>query len=208
MLKFLKLHTYIQTLQYTKQYNKYTIQKNSTFYKPFTQCFSSSSLNILIIFSCPGHFKSDCEPIDRYIFYLAFENSMCHEYITEKVYYNAYAKGAIPVIMGPSIEDCEILLPPFSYIHVNQFKDPEELSKKLIDISKNEDMLMSYHRWRNHFKVLNEHGYFNSYSMHYCRLCEALNYNSEEPKVYNETHLKQFLDRKISCSLKLPVQLE
>ena len=43
--------------------------------------------------TCPGHFKKDCPGINNYKFYLAFENSNCLEYITEKVFWNAYEKG-------------------------------------------------------------------------------------------------------------------
>lgn len=34
---------------------------------------------------CPGHFRKDCLSLNQYKFYLAFENSNCDEYITEKV---------------------------------------------------------------------------------------------------------------------------
>ena len=36
---------------------------------------------------CPGHFNNDCKLLDDYKFYLAFENSNCDDYITEKVRY-------------------------------------------------------------------------------------------------------------------------
>jgi len=43
-----------------------------------------------------------------------------------------------------------------------------------------------YHEWRFHFTALNEHGYFGAPIRHYCRLCEALNYNSKEEKLYED----------------------
>ena len=42
--------------------------------------------------TCSGHFTRDCPDLDDYEFYLAFENSLCSEYITEKVWWNAYSK--------------------------------------------------------------------------------------------------------------------
>ena len=42
-----------------------------------------------------GHFTADCPDIGKYGFYLAFENSLCSEYITEKLWWNAYHKVVI-----------------------------------------------------------------------------------------------------------------
>jgi hypothetical protein len=42
-----------------------------------------------------GHFTADCPDIGKYRFYLAFENSLCSGYITEKLWWNAYYKVVI-----------------------------------------------------------------------------------------------------------------
>ena len=49
---------------------------------------------------CDGNFRMDCNKINQYKFYFAWENSACQEYITEKVWWNAYHKGAVPVVLG------------------------------------------------------------------------------------------------------------
>ncbi|XP_059047184.1 4-galactosyl-N-acetylglucosaminide 3-alpha-L-fucosyltransferase 9-like [Achroia grisella] len=152
--------------------------------------------------TCPGHFKSDCDMLSEYIFYFSFENSFCSQYLTEKIFQNAYSKGAIPVILGPSIEDCEQLLPPMSYIHTDNFDTPEKLASELIHISQNNETIFRYHRWRNDFEVVNEHGYFGTKSYHYCRVCEALNYNDDSPTVYDEESLRLFLDPMLTCRKK------
>ena len=93
--------------------------------------------------TCAGHFMRDCPDLNDYKFYLAFENSLCSEYITEKLWWNAYSKvgraqryrpdaspqGAVPIVMGGVSEgDYSRLAPPNSYLHVDQFKGPEDLA--------------------------------------------------------------------------------
>ncbi|KPJ02827.1 Alpha-(1,3)-fucosyltransferase [Papilio xuthus] len=149
--------------------------------------------------SCPGHFRADCPIISEYLFYLVFENSKCEEYLTEKSFYHAYSKGAIPVIMGPTVEECEKLLPPDSFLHVDNYDTAEELAIEIINISKDMPRLLLYHEWRRHFQVVNEHGYFGSKSQHYCRICEALNYNDQDVKIYDEDMLRPFFDMSSAC---------
>lgn len=135
--------------------------------------------------------------MNDYKFYLAFENGDCREYITEKTWWNAYHKGAIPVIMGASLQDCPRLLPPKSYINVRNFSSPASLASYLMYLNNSLSEYNSYFEWKRNYKVVNEHGYFQSPVYHYCRLCEALNYNDPGPKVYD--NLEDFWDRKKDC---------
>ncbi|CAH0564307.1 unnamed protein product [Brassicogethes aeneus] len=146
--------------------------------------------------TCPGHFRSNCKDIDRYMFYLAFENSNCDEYLTEKVWWNAFEKNSIPVVMGANIYNYKKLLPLGSYLNIDQFASPRDLAEYIKVLNKTEGYLDMYN-WKKNFKVLNEHGYFNSKSYHYCRICEALNYNGREKKVYN--NLDNFWSVKKNC---------
>lgn len=143
--------------------------------------------------------RAECEFMSHYLFYLVLENSMCKEYMTEKLFYHAYSKGAIPVIHGPPLQDCEALLPPNSFIHIDSFSNVKELVEEILNISQNEEKLLTYHFWRNDFAVLNEHGYFGSKSYHMCRLCEGLNYNDFIGNVYNEERIKDHFDRQRNC---------
>lgn len=141
-----------------------------------------------IIFRRPGHFDRDCEAINDYKFYLSFENSNCDEYITEKAWWNAYSKNAIPIIMGAPATSLAKLLPPGSYINVEGFASPKDLATYIQYMSTSRDEFKSFFTWKKEFKILQEHGYFKSDSYHYCRICEALNYNSREKKVYEDLH--------------------
>ncbi|XP_018019008.1 4-galactosyl-N-acetylglucosaminide 3-alpha-L-fucosyltransferase 9-like [Hyalella azteca] len=145
---------------------------------------------------CPGHFHNDCDKLNDYKFYLAFENSNCDGYITEKVWWNALNKAAVPVVMGPPKRDYEKLLPPKSFIHVDDFKNPEDLARYLTYLLNNPAEYQKYHDWRRRYRVLNEHGYFQSPVYHICRLCEALNYNDKKDQ---RADLEHFFDRDSHC---------
>ncbi|XP_070160204.1 4-galactosyl-N-acetylglucosaminide 3-alpha-L-fucosyltransferase FUT6 [Polyergus mexicanus] len=139
---------------------------------------------------CPGHFDRNCAALSSYKFYLSFENSNCREYLTEKVFWNAYGKLAVPIIMGASRYDCRRLLPPHSFLHTDEFASVDSLADYLKYLDRDNNRYIEYHEWRDRYRVINEHGYFGSISRHYCRVCEALHYNSIAPKVY--TRLENF----------------
>lgn len=145
---------------------------------------------------CPGRYDTNCEALDNYKFYLAFENSNCEEYISEKVFWNAYRKNSIPIIMGGTESSLAKLLPPLSYINVEHFSGPKDLANYTLHLLENREEFQSYFAWKKYFKVTQEHGYYKTPSYHYCRVCEALNYNSKEPKVYSD--LESFWSEK-SC---------
>ncbi|XP_054716250.1 glycoprotein 3-alpha-L-fucosyltransferase A-like [Uloborus diversus] len=147
--------------------------------------------------TCPGHFTKDCPIISEYKFYLAFENSNCKEYITEKLWWNAYHKDTVPVVIGPPKSDYEKLCPPNSFIHVQDFDSPSELGKYLNFLLNNDTAYNSYFDWKKDFKVLNEHGYFGAPSLHVCHICEALNRKSNLPKIYN--NLNSFWNPENDC---------
>ncbi|CAH8644131.1 unnamed protein product [Heterobilharzia americana] len=100
---------------------------------------------------CPknmGTFASTPECLtvirENYKFYLSFENSLCSEYITEKLYRNALSNDILPVVMGASIEEYERVSPPYSFIHVDQFESPEKLAKYLLYLDKNDTAYNEY----------------------------------------------------------------
>lgn len=145
---------------------------------------------------CEGHFQKDCPAISNYHFYLAFENSNCDEYITEKVWWNAYGKNSIPVLMGASKKSYKKLLPPNSYIDVDDFARPIDLAEYLLYINKT-NQFSQFYEWKMYYDVVQEHGYFQTDSFHYCRACEALNYNDRGVKVY--WNLTDFWNAKKDC---------
>ena len=86
----------------------------------------------------------------RYKFYLAFENSKCDYYVTEK-FWLALRDELIPVVMGASLAQYKQLAPPGSFIHVDQFKSPKELAKYLRYLGSHPNEFNRYHEWRRHW---------------------------------------------------------
>ncbi|KAF6729835.1 Alpha-(1,3)-fucosyltransferase 9 [Oryzias melastigma] len=102
-------------------------------------------------------------------FYLAFENSIHKDYITEKLF-NPLSLGTVPVVLGPSRQNYENLIPGSSFIHVNDFKSPRELVEYLNVLEKNETKYLRYFEWRKDFMVKRPHFWIE----HACRACEHL----------------------------------
>lgn len=149
---------------------------------------------IYLFFSC--HDSYDCLPLEKYLFYLAFENYNCDQYITEKTFKYGYGKGAVPIIMGSKKNHVYRLLPQHSYLHVLDFKNPKALAERLSFINKTlEDSFLMLHEWRKNMEVLDEY----TPSIHFCRMCEALNYNDDKPKVYGNDDLQRFFDPVTNC---------
>merc|ERR1712037_517425 len=96
-------------------------------------------------------------------------------------------QGVVPIVLGGLEEgDYLKLAPPNSYLHVDHFQGPEHLAAQVKYLIETPEEYNKYHAWRSHYTVLNEHGYFGSPIRHYCRLCEALNFNSKKEKVFGD----------------------
>ena len=64
-------------------------------------------------------------------FYLAFENSMCDDYVTEKLFDRmaSLERPPVPVVMGGA--DYSQIVPERSVIDVRDFEGPADLAKYL-----------------------------------------------------------------------------
>ncbi|XP_071495407.1 4-galactosyl-N-acetylglucosaminide 3-alpha-L-fucosyltransferase 9-like [Diadema antillarum] len=99
---------------------------------------------------CPyGKDSQKCKTVLRnFKFYLALENSACRDYITEKLWNNAYLQDLVPVVFGPPREDYERVAPPNSFIHVQDFKSIRELANYIILLDKRDDLYNRYFEWK------------------------------------------------------------
>ncbi|XP_041969202.1 alpha-(1,3)-fucosyltransferase C-like [Aricia agestis] len=100
-----------------------------------------------------------------YYFYLAFEDSMSFDYITDIALY-AYNNNAVPIVYGGA--QYERYLPPGSYINAYN-TTTESLAAKMFHLMSNRDAYFDNFRFRNHY-------FFSKVEpLDLCRLCETLN---------------------------------
>ncbi|KAK9870704.1 hypothetical protein WA026_008276 [Henosepilachna vigintioctopunctata] len=116
---------------------------------------------------CPRTDRKCFEILEKdYKFYLAFENSNCRDYITEKFYVNGLGHNVLPIVMGGRPEDYQRSAPEGSYIHVDEFNSPKELAQYLHRLDKDKDLYNSYFKWKGTGEFINT--YF------WCRLCAMM----------------------------------
>ncbi|KAL1470691.1 hypothetical protein MTO96_024107 [Rhipicephalus appendiculatus] len=116
------------------------------------------------------------ELLDRdYKFYLAFENSNCKDYITEKFFVNGLGRDVVPIVMGARPLDYVRASPARSFIHVEDFPSVKALAEYLHLLDRNDTLYNEYLRWKGSGEFINT--YF------WCRLCAML-HAPPLPKVY------------------------
>uniref|UniRef100_A0A3B1KA91 Fucosyltransferase n=1 Tax=Astyanax mexicanus TaxID=7994 RepID=A0A3B1KA91_ASTMX len=118
------------------------------------------------------------QTISGYKFYLAFENSIHTDYITEKLWRNALESGAVPVVLGPPRENYERFLPPDAFIHVHDFKSPRALAAYLLYLDRNPAQYRRYLAWRHDYTV----HVTSFWAEHYCAACRAVQASRKQRK--------------------------
>lgn len=91
--------------------------------------------------------------ISRCYFYLAFENAVSADYITEKLWRNSYQGGAVPVVLGPPPEDYRAVAPPRSFIHVDNFASTRALAEHLLQLAADQRRYREFFSWRRDWEV-------------------------------------------------------
>ena len=133
--------------------------------------------------TCNMSSRIDClEMINRtYKFYLAFENSLCVDYITEKLYSMLDRGGIVPIILGGA--EYSHLLPPRSYIDIRDFPSPKHLADYLKLLDLHDELYNEYFIWQRYFRLTYADQSWRSQSM-YCRLCAYLQQFKAHTQIY------------------------
>lgn len=125
--------------------------------------------------SCPYH----CDEMLRaeYKFYLAFENSWCPDYVTEK-FIRPYVYDSVPIVLGGA--DYTQFAPRNSYINAQDFGSPKELADYLILLNNSDILYARYFDWKDDYyaSVPDMYGW--------CELCHMAHDSTMPKKVYHD----------------------
>lgn len=102
-----------------------------------------------------------------YKFYLAFENSICAEYVTEK-FFNMIGRNIVPVVLGGA--NYSSLAPQHSYINALDYT-PQQLVEYLKLLDSNDNLYAEYFWWKPFYRVLNLQ---QTNVEAFCQFCAAL----------------------------------
>ena len=117
-------------------------------------------------FTCPRGRAKYCDRTllnENYKFYLSFENSLCDEYVTEKVY-RILELDVVPIVLGFS--NYSGILPPHSFIDVRDFESPKALAKYLLVLDRDDSAYNEYFRWKEEYNCTKSEPGVG------CKLCE------------------------------------
>jgi len=132
-------------------------------------------------YKCPRSIFDKCkEDVAKTdMFYLAFENSLGKDYVTEKFIHSM--KFNILTISMNSMD--RSLWPEHSYIDTRDYPDPEKLGQYLKYLKENPAKYAEYFWWRDFYEI-------RFHAMEYmpalCELCQKLHNPNEPVKWYND----------------------
>ncbi|XP_064093767.1 alpha-(1,3)-fucosyltransferase C-like isoform X2 [Macrobrachium nipponense] len=133
-------------------------------------------------YKCPwknGKSNNCYELIERkYKFYFSFENSLCKDYATEKIF-NILRFNVVPVVYG--LMNYTAKLPPKSYIDALAFPTAKSLATYLMFLHKNDAAYNEYFRWKVYHQFPSE---WSLLAKPWCELCERL-HDDQSEKVYD-----------------------
>ena len=123
-----------------------------------------------------GIFPCDFKIGQDYKFYLSFENSLCLDYVTEKLF-NTFMLPIVPIVLGGA--NYADFAPPKSFINAADFKTPKHLADYLIYLDQNDEEYLKYFEWKTDFYIIRR--------FPICQICQMLNTNLPR-KSYSDLH--------------------
>ncbi|CAG2225227.1 unnamed protein product [Mytilus edulis] len=119
------------------------------------------------------NFGGPCHPkeiLNLYKFRLAFENSNCRHYVTEKYWSTLAESDTIPIVNWTVI--------PNSYINFFDFKNISDFVNYIEKVGANETFFQQYFEWKKKYEL-------GKSVSDYCKLCEKL-HKPYQSQVYTD----------------------
>ncbi|XP_045106343.1 alpha-(1,3)-fucosyltransferase C-like [Portunus trituberculatus] len=131
--------------------------------------------------SCPREKTEECYDMlgQHYKFYLSFENSLCKDYVTEKLF-SVLRHDVVPVVLGGS--NYTSITPPHSIINVKDFPSITALINHLKYLDGNDTAYNEYFWWKKQYQVVDG---WRGGAQGFCDLCKKL-HEDQTPKVYSD----------------------
>ncbi|VDP20296.1 unnamed protein product [Soboliphyme baturini] len=130
--------------------------------------------------NCTDFLKND------YLFYLAFENAICSDYVTEKIS-TALSTHIVPVVLSRAV--AQSALPEGSFIAVDDFASAKSLADFLYELGNNTARYMAYFSYKQTHAVKTV-----TLEMSMCRLCEQVTEIPAPPTRYTKNFHEWFLE--------------
>ena len=133
-----------------------------------------------------NHEAGDCFSIlnSTYRYYLAFENALCSEYITEKFYEN-YNYDIIQVLRAGDAQNRPIKMDKNVYISSADFKDAHDLGRYLRSLSLDNEKYAEILSEKDRYEAIQ---YVELFKERMCEICMRLNKLEDYKKVYEDIY--------------------
>ncbi len=120
--------------------------------------------------TCPEH--TDCRAYlsKFYKFFFVFENSICTDYVTEKLF-DTLKYSIIPIVVGTKDVDFSFWVPKSGYINAQDYKDPQDLANYLKELDNDQKAFNKYFEWKKYLRI-NQKPPIQYYL---CEMCIKLN---------------------------------
>ena len=132
---------------------------------------------------CSRTNKEECiAELRKYKFYIAFENTFCKDYITEKFYVNSLQNGLVPIVLSGVNTSDDTYVPPGSFINALDFPTVKDLTDHMTKVGSSPELYNEYFRWRSNYTLI-----FRSNSTTLLRrLCEKVHLDPVSEKSYSD----------------------
>ena len=125
-------------------------------------------------------------------FYLAFENNICTDYASEKLFKVMETNMRTVPIVRNGVDNLKELLPPHSYIDTREFDSPKKLAEYLQLLDSNDELYNEYFAWRAQYTC--ELGWIP------CTLCRSFHkVYGQQGTLYKDT--SEIFDAKKNCKI-------